>query len=256
MAGTKQTLVALLGYMTCDDPVIKQKYENILASFYHKDEGIIITSIDADENGGTNIAFSDGGVLNIPALPTSKEISFINGLQTALDNRVVKVVGKQLSTEDFTTTLLNKLNSLQNYVHPEKHLISEIDQLQESLDAKVDKVEGKGLSTNDFTDTYKEKVDAYGGQIEITTSTTLTNAHKNISPIWLNSATPITITIDDTLDGNFQTEFFNIGLGIVSFVAGTGVLNAPDGSDLKQNKVCTLIKRFDNNEHWLKGEMA
>lgn len=40
-------------------------------------------------------------------------ISNIAGLQVALNDKVDKVTGKQLSTEDFTTALLNKLNGIQ-----------------------------------------------------------------------------------------------------------------------------------------------
>jgi hypothetical protein len=255
MAGTKQPLAALLGYMTCDDPVVKQKYENILASFYHKDEGIVITSVDADGNGGTNIAFSDGGVLNIPVLPTSKPISFIQNLQTELDNRVSKKVGKGLSTEDFTTEFKNKLNSLVNYVHPELHLISEIDQLQESLDAKVDKVEGKGLSTNDLTNEYKETLDNLEGQIQITASTTLTAAHKR-KDLLFNSAAPITITVNDLGILNYNVAGYNKGAGVVTFVAGTATLTAVDGYNLEQGKVFSLFRYLETTEYILKGELS
>ncbi len=152
MAATKQTIAVLLGYLTCDDPVMKTKYENILASFWHKDEGLVVQSVDNDGNGGTDMLFSDGNVVNFPALPTSKPISFITDLLDALNAKVDVIVGKQLSTEDFTTAFKSKLAGLTNYVHPAQHLISEVQDLQTTLDAKVDKIPGKGLSTNDLTD--------------------------------------------------------------------------------------------------------
>lgn len=160
MAATKQTIAVLLGYLTCDDPVIKTKYENLLASFWHKDEGLIIKTVADDGSGGTDITFSDDSVVNFPVLPSSKPISFITGLLDALNTKVDKVVGKQLSEEDFTTAFKNKLDNLSNYVHPTTHLISEIQDLQDILDGKVDKVAGKKLSTNDLTDELVQKINA------------------------------------------------------------------------------------------------
>lgn len=52
---------------------------------------------------------------------TKASITVLNDGTTvadALDNKVDKVSGKQLSTEDFTSTLKTKLNSLSNYTHP------------------------------------------------------------------------------------------------------------------------------------------
>jgi len=92
-------------------------------------------------------------------LPNEMPQSFIIGLVDALNSKVDKVTGKGLSANDFTTALKNKLDGLQNYVHPEFHQIGEIDGLTDALNDKQDKVEGKGLSTNDFTNDYKEQLD-------------------------------------------------------------------------------------------------
>ena len=53
-----------------------------------------------------------------------------------ISGKVDKVDGKQLSTEDFTTTLKNKLDSLSNY--DDTDIKSAIDRLREVLDALVD----------------------------------------------------------------------------------------------------------------------
>lgn len=55
--------------------------------------------------------------------------------QYADDNKVAKVEGKQLSTEDFTTTLKQKLEGLTNY--DDADIRSAIEELQNSLDAIV-----------------------------------------------------------------------------------------------------------------------
>lgn len=84
-------------------------------------------------------------------------------LYTALGNKVDKVSGKGLSTNDYTTSEKNKLAALENY--DDTQVLSDIESLQSdmegaavALDNKVDKVSGKGLSTNDYTDTEKTKL--------------------------------------------------------------------------------------------------
>lgn len=69
----------------------------------------------------------------------------ISDVNNELDNKVDKVAGKGLSTNDYTNT--EKSQVAQNK--------SDISTLQSS---KVDKIEGKGLSTNDYTDTEKAYV--------------------------------------------------------------------------------------------------
>lgn len=78
--------------------------------------------------------------------------NFATTVTNMLAQKVDKVAGKQLSTEDFTTALKNKLEGLPSSVYSK----SEVNSL---LNGKVDKVSGKGLSTNDFTDAYKNKLD-------------------------------------------------------------------------------------------------
>ena len=63
-------------------------------------------------------------------------------------NKVDKVSGKSLSTNDYTTAEKNKLSGLKDHTN-------EISSLETN---KVDKVTGKGLSTNDFTTAEKNKL--------------------------------------------------------------------------------------------------
>ena len=100
--------------------------------------------------------------------------NFATTMTTALGNKVDKVSGKGLSTEDYTTAEKTKLANLATVattgsyndltdkpVIPEGTDLSgyydktEVDGL---LDDKVDKVSGKGLSTNDYTDAEKTKL--------------------------------------------------------------------------------------------------
>ena len=94
--------------------------------------------------------------------------------KTATDNlladKVDKVNGKQLSTEDFTAALKNKLNALPTATDLATQISTAISNALEAytttadmnteLAKKVDKVSGKQLSTEDFTAAQKTKLDA------------------------------------------------------------------------------------------------
>ena len=85
-----------------------------------------------------------------------------NELEYTGMDKVDKVDGKRLSTEDYTTVEKAKLEGIEaganNYVHPSSHPMSMISGLSTSLEAKVDKVSGKGLSSNDYTTAEKNKL--------------------------------------------------------------------------------------------------
>lgn len=105
-------------------------------------------------------------------------------VDTELEKKVEKVSGKQLSDNNYTTDDKNKLQGLENYLHPLTHdasiiiqdsnnrmvtdvKISEWDSKSNSNhfhDTYVEKVSGKNLSANDFTDEYKAKVDGLEGK--------------------------------------------------------------------------------------------
>lgn len=77
----------------------------------------------------------------------------INELSSEMDNKVDKVEGKDLSSNDFTDDLKSKLEGLENYNDAE--LCEKINKLETN---KVDKVEGYGLSKNDLTDELLSKL--------------------------------------------------------------------------------------------------
>ncbi|MFA6632742.1 MAG: hypothetical protein WCU90_10615 [Kiritimatiellia bacterium] len=84
------------------------------------------------------------------------------------ETKVDKEAGKGLSSNDFTSTLLTKLNGIETganktivdaalnttSTNPVQNKI-----INTALGNKVDKVAGKALSTNDFTDTFKAKLE-------------------------------------------------------------------------------------------------
>lgn len=78
--------------------------------------------------------------------------AIVDGVTSALENKVDKIAGKGLSTNDYTDAAK-----------------AIVDSVTTNLENKVDKIAGKGLSTNDFTDTLKTKLDgiASGAQVNV-----------------------------------------------------------------------------------------
>jgi hypothetical protein len=109
---------------------------------------------------------------------TSATSAILNQLVLKVD----KVNGKDLSTNDFTTSEKQKLGSIANQAtknetdsyllnrsnHGGTQGITTITNLQTTLDSKVDKVDGKGLSTNDLTIILKTQYDAAYTHSQIT----------------------------------------------------------------------------------------
>ncbi|MEH6405773.1 MAG: hypothetical protein V7767_00685 [Leeuwenhoekiella sp.] len=160
---SKVTKAIILGYLTCDDPVVRNKYANILDSFFHKDEGVIITKVEDLEGGSKKITFSDATSITVPSAAEFNQalIEYQQQVELDLGKKVDKVLGKGLSTNDFSNILKQKLDGLQNYVHPDTHTIAEVQNLGDALNQKQDAEEGKGLSTHDFTQDYKDLLDNF-----------------------------------------------------------------------------------------------
>lgn len=110
--------------------------------------------------------------------PTSTNAVQNKVINTALGNKVDKVSGKGLSTNDFTTAEKTKLAGIatgatkvtvdsalsSTSTNPVRNsaINAAITSINNTLANKVDKVAGKGLSTNDFTTALKTKVDGLG----------------------------------------------------------------------------------------------
>lgn len=122
------------------------------------------------------------------------EFESINeSIQDLKDNKVNKVEGKKLTTNDFTNTFKSKLTALptaselqdsldnkvnieegkglstENYTTEDKEKLAALptrDELNAKVNSKVTIVKGKGLSTNDFTNEYKNKLDNLKDNIE------------------------------------------------------------------------------------------
>lgn len=134
----KQALQILLAYLTCDNPVMVNKWNNILHSFWHKDNGDLIKTIAVNQNHVEFVIITgEGNEQNyqIPLYqePNSFPIDKIEGLTVALNGKVDKVDGMGLSENSFTDAEKQKLETLQNYVHPDFHTMDQIEGLSETL---------------------------------------------------------------------------------------------------------------------------
>lgn len=115
---------------------------------------------NAQLNGG------QGGSVDLSGYVTT------TALNTALNEKVDKVSGKSLSTNDYTNAEKTKLAGIEananNYSHPSSHPASIITETSEkrfvtdnekaTWNNKVDKISGKGLSSNDYTTEEKNKL--------------------------------------------------------------------------------------------------
>lgn len=125
----------------------------------------------------TEVVRLDDVSIDLDDYSTTEQMN--EAIAAAIANKVDKVDGKGLSTEDFTTALKEKLaalpsNAEANFVKSvsdefavsqegklalESVAQSKVTGLPDALAGKVDKIEGKGLSTNDFTNEAKAKLD-------------------------------------------------------------------------------------------------
>lgn len=142
------TLLAEAGQLSGDGTIVVDSAlnEESVAPVQNR---VIAKLIPAEANSGnrlTDKAYVDTGLAGKADVDHTHDNS---ALETAIDNKVDKIEGKGLSTEDFTTAEKTRLASLHNYDDSE---------LQSLVANKVEKVEGKQLSTNDFTDEEKEKL--------------------------------------------------------------------------------------------------
>ena len=140
-------------------------------------------------------------------------------IETALADKVDKITGKGLSTNDYTdaaktivdsvtTNLGTKVDkvtgkglSTNDYTDAAKAIV---DSVTTNLENKVDKIAGKGLSTNDFTDALKTKLDgiASGAQVNVLEAVKLNGTALSIDA---NKAVNVAAITSISVQGTAQT---------------------------------------------------
>lgn len=170
---------------------------------------------------------------------------YLTNLQTAVENKVEKVEGKELSSNDFTDEYKTKVDGLENY--DDTAIKSDIEELQTG---KVDKETGKSLSTNDYTTAEKEKlagIEAGANKIVVDTSlsSTSTNPVQNKA---VNTALGTKANSADVYDKTTSdSRFLGInGTAVKAVADGTGA-NIADNfksvkSDIAVNKTTLGIQ--------------
>lgn len=157
-------------------PTVAEAKDNVLYLVMNADTGFYDIYAKVDTDGTAAVVRLDDVSVNLDDYSTTEQMN--EAIATAIANKVDKVEGKGLSTEDFTTALKEKLVALPegaeaNYVKSvsDEFAVSEEGKLEvkeiapakvtglpDALAGKVDKVEGKGLSANDYTNEEKEKL--------------------------------------------------------------------------------------------------
>lgn len=171
-----QTAIAATGHASFKKvdavPTADEAQDNVLYLVMNADTGFldIYAKIDSE------VVRLDDVSVDLDNYSTTEQMN--EAIAAAIANKVDKVDGKGLSTEDFTTALKEKLVALPegaeaNYVKSVSDEFSvsaegklevkeivpaKITGLPDALAGKVDKVDGKGLSANDYTDAEKEKL--------------------------------------------------------------------------------------------------
>lgn len=130
-----------------------------------KDVESISTTVEGLNKEVEHINTNIDNIIDGPIVDLSNRIEEVNGnVEEALDTKVDKVEGKQLSTNDFTNALKEKLEGLTNYNDAE--LSAKIDELKNALDVILD-----SENTTAVIDTWKEVENFLAG---ITNTETLT----------------------------------------------------------------------------------
>ena len=166
----------------------------------------------------------------IADIPPTDLTNYYNKAQVdaiALD-KVDKVVGKQLSTEDYTTAEKTKLSGLSNYVKPISEPISYIDGLQTALDDKVDKVSKQALDSSNALRVSGTTVSLYKGDgtfDSITTQDTIYTLPTATSTV--NGGIELFSDTVQTVASNSVSTTDGRTYGIQLNSAGQAVVNVP-----------------------------
>ena len=129
----------------------------------------------------------------------------ISNIVDELDNKIDKVEGKGLSTNDFTDEEKSKLAGLSNY--DDTTLANKVSNVENALSNKVNKDGDKTLSTNDFTDAYKDKLDNLSNYDDTNLSERLTEV-EDIIPSSASSSNKLA-TLDDIPEASGGTTNYS-----------------------------------------------
>lgn len=152
-----------------------------------------VNTVQPDQSGNVQITKTDIGLGNVDnTSDASKPIS--TATQSALDQKVDKVDGKGLSSNDYTDADKTKLGDLPTAA-----------ELTADLSGKVDKETGKGLSTNDYTTADKDKLAGIAAGAEVNVQSDWNEADSTADDYIKNKPTIPAKTSDLQNDSGFIT---------------------------------------------------
>ncbi len=148
-----------------------------------------------------------------------------------ITNKVDKVSGKGLSTEDYTTTEKTKLAAITGNNTGDQDLsgLATTSSLTDGLSLKVDKAAGKGLSSNDYTTIEKTKLSGIAAGAEV-----------NVQANW----TQATTTADDYIKNKptIPTQYTDAMADARVVVGITNKVDKVSGKGLSTNDYTTTEK--------------
>lgn len=169
----------------------------------------------------------------------SLSISNIAGLQTALDGKVDKVTGKELSANDFTDALLNKLNNIE--ANAEVNVQSDWNQSTTTADNFIQNKPTDLTVLSNHSVTGLNDVTSAGSGIIITTSERSklsgisANAEQNVQSNWTET--------DTNSDSFIQNKPVILDQNTTITIAGTAneiAVTPNTAQDLSQNRTFTI----------------
>lgn len=131
------TRAILKSFFETGDRPTQAQFAALIDSMTHKSDGFVITSHIFNPNGDVSINFSDGSSLDFN-VPQSADISFINGLQNALNAKVEKVVGQTLTDNNFTQSWIDIINGLVLFVQNLNGFNGDLSSIEVTLTYPVD----------------------------------------------------------------------------------------------------------------------
>ena len=190
--------------------------------------------------------------LQISATNAESPTYTCSGWYCLKDQKVDKVSGKGLSTNDYTTTEKNKLAGIEtgaNKTTVDSALSSSSTNpvqnkvINTALGNKVDKVSGKGLSTNDFTTTLKEKLE---NQADDPYATFITNAAYKYGDTTNPGTVSQGVSIIDLSDFAKKSDIGSVykAKGTVTFANLPSLTNASVGDVYNVSNAFTTTSSF------------
>lgn len=154
----KKSIPELKSYFETGDVPSEGQFADLIDSFHHKDNGVLVTGHSYDGDTGVFVLQFSDGTQETFTIPTDIDMSTVAGLIDALDGKVDKVIGKGLSTNDYDNT--EKAQVAANKTHTEDDSIHVTPTDKSNWNNKVDQEAGKGLSSEDYTTAEQEIVAA------------------------------------------------------------------------------------------------